>query len=371
MIFLDIALFFFIGVVLIQVIYYLYVFGKFAFLKVENNKSSQKTPVSVIICAKNEGDNLKTFLPSILKQNYPDFQVVLINDGSKDDTLEVMKTFASSNPKIKVVDVKPVETFWGNKKYPLTLGIKASKHGLLLFTDADCQPVSEYWISEMVSKFSSEKSIVLGYGAYSKIKNSFLNKLIRFETLVTAISYFSFAKMGFAYMGVGRNMAYTKTQFFESKGFMGHMNIRSGDDDLFVNQSSTKTNTAICISKNSFTASPPKTSFKAWALQKRRHISTASYYKKEHKFALALFYITNVLFWLLSFLLLAISHLPQFVIGLIAFRISIQYLIYVGSTKKLGEKDVLWMLPFLEIFLITFQMAIFITNIISKPNHWK
>lgn len=371
MIVLDIALYTLVVVVLIQVFFHLHVFGKFAFHKSKKTSNNPKTPVSVIICAKNEAENLKRFLPSVIHQDYESFEIVLINDGSSDETLEVMETFAATNHNIKIVNVATVETFWGNKKYPLTLGIKAAKHNLLLFTDADCKPLSKYWVKEMVSNFNTETSIVLGYGGYSKIKNSLLNKLIRFETVNTAISYFSFAKMGMPYMGVGRNLVYTKTQFFKVNGFMKHMHIRSGDDDLFVNEAATNTNTRICISKESFTTSVPKTSYKTWFKQKRRHVSTAKYYKLNHKIILGLFYTSSLLFWCLSILLLAFWYFPIYTLILIFIRFVTLFSSYGASMKKLGEKDLIFLLPFLEIFLIVSQLAIFISNLISKPKHWK
>src|SRR5690554_6616559 len=261
MVLLDILLYIFVAVVGIQVLYFIFFFGKFAFLK-HNKKTPINIPVSVIICAKNEAENLKVFLPSIINQDYPNFQIVLINDASYDETFEVMEEFAELHTNIKLVNVANNEAFWANKKYALTLGIKAAKHNHLLFTDADCKPVSPHWISEMAYHFSERKSIVLGYGSYAKVKNSFLNKLIRFETFLTAIQYFSFAKLGIPYMGVGRNLAYTKDEFFNTNGFMSHMYIRSGDDDLFINQVATSQNTEICFSEESFTESTPKKTFK-------------------------------------------------------------------------------------------------------------
>lgn len=371
MIILDIALYSLIVVVLIQVFFLLHLFGKLAFFKPKSVVTNSKAPVSVIICAKNEAENLKLFLPSVIRQEYENFQIVLINDGSHDDTLEVMEDFSKSHQNIKIVNVEPVEIFWGNKKYPLTLGIKAAEHNILLFTDADCKPLSKYWIRAMVSNFNPETSIVLGYGAYSKIKNSLLNKLIRFETLIAAISYFSLAKIGMPYMGVGRNLAYTKAQFFKVNGFMKHMNIHSGDDDLFINEAATNSNTRICISPDSFTTSVPKMSLKSWIRQKRRHISTAKHYKLSHKIILTLFYTSSFLFWLLSVVLLAFWHFPIVVCLLILIRLVSQFSSYGLSAKKLNETDLILLLPVLELFLIVSQLAIFISNIISKPNHWK
>lgn len=370
MIVLDVIYYAFIGVVSVQVIFHVFFFGKFSFSK-EKKQQPKKIGVSVIICAKNEAENLKRFLPSIVAQKYPDFEIVLINDASSDDTLGVMEAFEKQHDTVKIVNVKNVEAFWGNKKYALTLGIKASKYDYLLFTDADCKPVSKYWIYEMTSHFNNEKSIVLGYGAYTKIKKSFINKLVRFETLVTAIQYFSFAKLGLPYMGVGRNLAYTKKEFFNANGFINHIQVRSGDDDLFVNQAATKHNTAICYTKNSITASTPKLTFKTWFKQKRRHVSTAKHYKLKHKILLTVFYCSTFLFWFLGCVLLIALYKWPIVLLLVLSRIIIQYTVYGFSAKKLNETDVLWLLPFWEVFLVVSQLAIFINNLISKPNHWK
>ncbi|WP_405291157.1 glycosyltransferase [Algibacter sp. Ld11] len=370
MVILDLLLYAFTAVVFIQVVYYLFIFGSFAFLK-QKKPSSKKIPVSVIVCAKNEAQNLKTFIPSIIEQDYPEFEIVLINDGSHDETLDVIEEFSKTHNNIKIVNVKNIEAFWGNKKYALTLGIKASKHDYLLFTDADCKPVSKYWIKDMSAHFNDKKSIVLGYGGYSKVKYSFLNKLIRFETVMTAVQYFSFAKIGLPYMGVGRNLAYTKAEFFNANGFIQHIKIRSGDDDLFINQVANSKNTAISFSNNSFTTSVPKSSYKAWYKQKRRHVSTAQLYKTKHKILLGLFYLSNVSFWLLAITLSITMYSWHIALGLFLLRLSSQYLILGFSSKKLKEVDVLLLLPILEISLILFQFAIFINNLISKPNFWK
>ncbi|TWO34308.1 glycosyltransferase [Seonamhaeicola sediminis] len=367
---LDFVYYAFFSVVSIQVVIYIVLFGKFSFSK-QKKQSAKKIAVSVIVCAKNEAKNLKTFLPSIISQEYPDFEIVLINDASTDNTLKVMEAFKKEYNNIKIVDVKNVEAFWGNKKYALTLGIKASKNDYLLFTDADCKPVSKYWIKDMTAHFSNQRTIVLGYGAYSKIKNSLLNKLVRFETLVTAIQYFSFAKLGIPYMGVGRNLAYAKKEFFDANGFINHIQVRSGDDDLFINQVASKNNTAICYSKHSFTESIPKTTFKDWFKQKRRHISTAKLYKVKHKLLLSIIYTFTLLFWVLALILLPTLFNWRIVIILFFSRIFVQYLVYGFSAKKLDEKDLLRILPFLEFFLVFTQLVIFINNLISKPNHWK
>ncbi len=360
----------FIVTVCFQLSYFLFVFGKIAFLKQEP-LAKNDIKISVVICAKNEAENLKRFLPSIINQEYSEFQIVLINDASYDDTLLVMEDFASKHDNIKIVDVKNNEAFWANKKYALTLGIKAAKYQHLLFTDADCEPKSKHWIQEMSSHFDGEKTIVLGYGAYQKIKNSFLNKLIRFETVLTAMHYLSLTKLGLPYMGVGRNLAYTKDDFFNTNGFMSHMHIKSGDDDLFINQVANAKNTVISLTPESFTVSVPKETFSSWIVQKKRHITTAKHYKATHKIILSLYYLSQASFWLLALILLIFLFQWKIVVALIAFRFLAQYVIFYKTTKKLQENDLIILLPILDFFLVAMQLTIFISNLFAKPKHWK
>lgn len=367
---LNILLVSFIAVISIQIIYYLFIFGNFSFGKTTNG-NSQRVPVSVIICAKNEAENVKKYFPLLINQKYPEFEIVLIDDASNDETLDLFEEYEKQYSNVKLVKVQNNETFWGNKKYALTLGIKVAKYKHLLFIDADCKPASSEWISNMSMNFTPKKTIILGYGGYNKVKNSFLNKIIRFETLMTAVQYFSWAKIGSPYMGVGRNLAYKSDEFYKVNGFIDHMKIRSGDDDLFINQASTKENTTICIEPNGFTYSDAKTTFSDWFNQKRRHISTAKYYKVFDKFHLGLFYFSQLFTIILGILLLILNHQLILVVALITFRYLLAWTSLGFSASKLKESDVMYFYPFIEIILIFTQLYLFIVNLFSKPKHWK
>lgn len=367
---LDILFYSLIGITVIQLLYYVVIFGKFSFAKVQKS-NPKRIPVSVIVCAKNEAENVRNFVPLLTKQDYPDFEIVLIDDSSSDETLDIFEEFEKQYANIKLVKVQNNEAFWGNKKFALTLGIKAAKNEYLLFTDADCYPTSKEWIKEMSSNFTLKKTIVLGYGAYEKIPNSFLNKLIRFETLLTATQYFGWAKSGKPYMGVGRNLAYKREEFFRVNGFIEHMKLRSGDDDLFVNQASSSENTTVCFSKESFTYSKPKTSFKEWFDQKRRHVSTATYYKFFDRFQLALFFFSQLSFLLLAIVLLVFQHQWMIVLPIVLFRYIFTWTSLGYAANKLNEKDVIYWFPIMEIALIFTHLNVFFTNLFSKPVHWK
>jgi glycosyltransferase involved in cell wall biosynthesis len=347
----------------IQIIYFL-CFSSILFSK--EKKETKAIPISIIICAKNEAKNLKEFLPSIISQNYADFEIILINDASIDKTLKVMTAFKDNNSNIKIVNVKNNEAFWGNKKYALTLGIKTAKNEHLLFTDADCKPKSEFWIQKMTRHFSTTKTIVLGYGKY-KSDSKLVNLFVRFETLLTAIQYFSYAKLGSPYMGVGRNLAYTKSEFFKTNGFIKHIQLKSGDDDLFIQEAATKQNTTFSMD---FTISNPPSTFKEWFRQKRRHISTSSYYKFKHKFFLGFYFITKLTFFMLATLLLFFVSW-QFMVPTLALYFISFYIVFGISAKRFQEEKLIFFFPFLEIFILLFQFTIFISNTFSKPTHWK
>ena len=363
-----ILLYAFAVVVFINCCYYL-LFTKFSFLKNSTESQTPSYPISLLICAKNEAENLEVNIPLWLDQDYANFEIILINDASHDKTLDVMEKFALEDSRIQIVNVENNEAFWGNKKYALTLGIKKAKNKRLLFTDADCRPASNVWLKKMASNFSEQRQLILGYGGYNKT-SGFLNAIIRYETLLTAIQYFSYAKAGLPYMGVGRNLAYSSQLFYDNKGFISHMKVPSGDDDLFVNEVATRKNTAICFEKDAFTYSNPKRTWRAWFLQKKRHISTAKYYKTKHKILLGSFYICNVIFWVLAFLSISLLDwkIPA---ALIAFRFIFELIVIGKAALQLNEKNLIPFIPFLEIFLVLTQMSIFISNSFSKPKRWK
>lgn len=363
-------LYFFIALIVIQFVYYIGIFSKFSFTKPEAI-TPKNIPISVIVCAKNEEENVKEYIPLLAQQDYPTFELVLIDDASSDETLEVFEAFEQQYPNIRLVKVKNNEAFWGNKKYAMTLGIKAAKYEHLLFTDADCFPLTKDWITNMSAHFDRDKKIVLGYGGYTKIANSFLNKIIRYETVLTAIQYFSWAKIGKPYMGVGRNLAYKKEVFFSVNGFIEHIQIRSGDDDLFINQAANADNTIIATSPESFTYSEPKKTYKEWFNQKRRHVATAEHYKTSDQVQLSVFYAAQLLFLLVGVTLLCFQYQWILVASLMAFRYLFSWISFGFGAKKLKEKDIIYWFPLLEIWLIFMQMNIFITNIFSKPVHWK
>lgn len=355
-------------VVVLQVGYYVLLLSRFSFL-LKQNSNHKNYPVSIIVACRNEKDNLERNLPKLLAQKYSKFEIILVDDASTDDTLSIMEGFSEKHDMLHYYSIPKTDAYKGNKKNALTLGIQNAQYEHLIFTDADCEPSTKFWIEKMSAQFSGAKQIVLGYGAYRKT-SSWLNKLIRYETLMTALQYFSYAKIGLPYMGVGRNIAYTKSVFKKANGFQSHQNIKSGDDDLFINQMGTRGNTGICWQSEAHTISEPEVSLAKWLRQKRRHITTATFYKPIHQFLLGLFYGTQLLFYALFIFLLIIGYKTPFILYLIGMRYLFYFIVIFFTAKKLKEKDLVLWSPILDFFLVVSQMRIFIHNLVQKPTHW-
>ena len=324
--------------------------------------------VSVLVCAHNEAYNLSAYLYALLSQDYPTYEVIVVDDGSEDKTREVIESYMVQDKRLRITFVPKEARVRSTKKLALTLAAKAAQYDYLLLTDADCTPESTHWISEMMSGFmpsteyrvqSTEnrklttqysllntKEIVLGFGAYFYEKG-FVNRLVRYDTLFNGLHYLSAAAHGHPYMGVGRNLAYKKELFFKTGGFKKMMNNRAGDDDLFVNHVANRKNTAVVCSRDSITWSPSKTTMRDWWQQKRRHLSVSHDYRLGTKIRLALEPMSRGLFYLAVIALLVafacqpivgspLSILAALALGLFLLRWIVQTIIINLSAKRMG-----------------------------------
>ncbi|WP_158795926.1 glycosyltransferase [Pedobacter sp. L105] len=354
----------------VQLYFSLFIHLKLALVKVEDIPSQARNPLSVVICARNEAENLTKFLPAVLEQNYPDFEVIVVNDRSWDQTRVVLEGFAEQYKHLKIVTVSDGGKFIAGKKFAVTMGIKATSNEWLVFTDADCVPASDHWLLDMQQPENDNTEILLGYSPYLR-KRGLLNSLIRFETFFTAVNYLSFALKGNPYMGVGRNMAYKKSLFFRSKGFAAHMHIPSGDDDLFVNANAHSRNTEIRINLHAQVWSEPNTSFLGYLRQKKRHFGAGKLYKPAHKFILSVQIIFQFLFYVLFIALLFFKPAIYIAGGIFVLSLIIRSFIYPRLLKRLHYAGLRWWFPLLDILLFIFLVFNGILSIFVKKVKWK
>lgn len=353
---------------LVHFLFVLLVYGRLAVHKQKVTKYNSKG-VSIIIAARNESHNLFKNLPFILEQDYPEFEVIVVNHQSIDDSQYILDAYAQQYPNLKIIIVEKNKHLKYGKKLPLTIGIKGAKYEHLLFTDADCKPSGNQWLKNMSSNFDQKHQIVLGYGPYIERKG-LLNKIIRFDTAWIAMNYFSMAKAGVPYMGIGRNLAYTKSIFNKVRGFKSHYSISSGDDDLFIQEAAKKRNYTINIDHESFCYSKPVNTWRLWLKQKARHYTTAERYKVIKKLMLGI-YPLSLLVMLFSFVtLLFDSNFVWISLVIFGFILIVKWGVIGISFYKLKESKFIALLPLLDIgYAILTPIMYYATDKKSK-NKW-
>ena len=338
------------------------------------------TGVSVIVCARNEAANLRPYLKSVLEQDFPLFEVIVVNDGSEDATQAVIDEYMVQYHNLRTTFVPVDARVRSSKKLALTLAIKAARYDYLVLTDADCCPQSSKWLSLMMNGFERSESltnkygpvqVVLGYGAYFNDSHA-INTLIQYDTLFNGLQYMGFAMCGYPYMGVGRNLAYRKSLFLSRQGFSGMLNERSGDDDLFVNHVATAHNTEVVLSRDALTWSVPKTSFSQWIQQKRRHLTVAPLYKASSRLRLGLEPVMRALFYA-SFILCFVLGSPimwAIAGGAFLVRLLVQGLTMNLSSSRLGGTWFGLSLIGLDILLPLINAWLLITMHRSDHQRW-
>ncbi|MBP6065543.1 glycosyltransferase [Bacteroides sp.] len=316
----------------IQFIYYVALYNRIhrrnvACRKEEIHFTSECLPLSVVICARNESENLLRNLPSVLEQDYPNFEVVVINDGSTDESTQVLSDLEEKYPHLYHSFTPESARYISRKKLALTLGIKASKHNWLVFTEANCQPVSNQWLRLMARNFTPRTEIVLGYNSYERGKG-WRHRYIAFDSLFNSLRYLGFALAGRPYMGMGRNMAYRKELFFNKKGYSSHLNLQRGEDDLFINQIATPTNTRVETDSNAVIRMRAIERHKDWKEEKMSYLATSRCFKGFQRYLLGFETTSRLLFYatFIATLVFSIMNLHYLTTGIALFLFFIRYL---------------------------------------------
>lgn len=353
---------------LVTQVYFYLILSKALLFSKKEAKSVFNT-VSVIIAARNEKENLLNLLPALVKQNHSHFEVIIINDRSNDGTSELVNDFTLHNENFHLLDINTLPDGWNGKKNAIYKGVSIAKNDILLFTDADCLPKSDSWISEISQQFDQKTDIVLGFSPYD-IQLGFLNHFIQFETLFVGMQYLGFAERGKPYMGVGRNMAVRR-----SKYDLSHLSevsgLTGGDDDLVINHLANSRNTKVITNPNSQTVSIPETSWNDYFKQKIRHLSVGKHYQKKDRTLLGLFTLSFLLGWIFFFSLLVSSINPYFILTVYALRSLSFYIIFARIGQKLESPVKLWALPVLDLCYSIYYPLVGLRVLLTKNIQWK
>lgn len=366
----TIFFYFFVAVLAIQVIWLVTLAIAFESDRRPKQIQPPVTPVSVIVCAHDEEPNLRELVPRLLAQDHADFEIIIVDDRSNDNTYDFLLELTRQEPRVKMVRVTNLPDHVNGKKYALTLGIRAAKNDVLLLTDADCRPETNSWIGTMVAQMQPQTSIVIGFSPYYR-RAGLLNSFIRFETFITALQYIGLALLGRPYMGVGRNLAYRKSLFLDSKGFNEYLGITGGDDDLFVNRHARKANVVVAIGRHALTYSIPKETWQQFFVQKFRHLSVGRYYRAGDRILLSTFTLTWILSWACPLMLISFDSETAIIGGVFLTRwIALTWLFNTAS-KKMEVPFESWKIPFLDFIYAFYYLVAGPVALLSKKVGWK
>lgn len=367
------------SVALVSFAYQIYFYLRYIRRGGELTKRSAEVPdkdlpaVSIVVCARNEQCNLKDYLPLLLSQDYPCYEVIVVDDSSEDETKILLERCARQYSNFYHTFVPCGARVVSSKKLALTIGVKAAHYEYLLLTDADCRPMSKHWIREMVGGFAKEETeLVLGFSPYFE-KKGLLNHVIGYDTLFNGLQYMGMARAGVPYMGVGRNMAYRRSTFFAVGGFKGLLGNRAGDDDLFVNRIATRKNTRVVCNPDSLVWSVPETTWGNWLRQKRRHLSVAPQYKAGSKARLGIEPVMRGLFYasVIGSAVLGNLYVMGVVLALFLLRLLVQLLTINIAAKRLGLRGYGLGVLVYDLFLPLLTLYIMISNPLRrKPLYW-
>ena len=328
-------------------------FAKIAFNKRGHRlkRDDELEPVSVVVCARDSYEQLSELIPLLLKQDYPQFEVVVVNDCSDDETEEYLKDLERCENRIKPVQLRQHLNFFNGKKFPLSMGIKSASYDLMVLTDADCKPTSEQWLRSMVSGYGDGTEVVISHNRYRQT-GGLLNLMVRFEAVQTAMMYLSAALAGKPYRGVGKNLSYRQRLFFRNKGFTSHYAMAAGDDDVFISQTASKRNTQVVIDAENTIESDPPQNFGFWVRNRCNKYATITMLKPSARSFAALHYWSQFLFYggFIALLILKpafafASGNPLYyfltLAGCFLLRFITQMIVYRGVCKRLGESHLL------------------------------
>lgn len=346
---------------LVLTTYHLFVF-RIKTAAVSHSDSITLPGVSIVISVKNGSQPLLKNLDRLCDQHYPTFEVIIVDDHSCSEERFILEKGVLGNEKVRLIhsERKP------GKKQALTLGIQEAKHDLILCTDADCFPTGPNWIQQMVTH--SNGNMVLGYSPYEK-RSGFLNRLIRFETLMTGMQYLSWAMRGRPYMGIGRNILYPKALFQKENPYAEQQHIPYGDDDLWVQKAAGVTKIRVCYNRAAHIFSEPATSWAAWFQQKHRHLSAGHHYSPKSWWQPAGYGIALILHWMLIIPLIftgAYAWVGLFFISGLLLRWWTNLL----WTKRLGDEDTNYWFPILELVYAVYLAGMGLYALMNKKKKW-
>lgn len=319
-------------------------------------------PLSVVIVCHNQANDLRANLPSILEQDYPLFEVILVNNASTDDTEDVIKQMEAQYKNLRHTFTPDSSRYISYKKLSVTLGFRSAKYDWVVLTQPDCRPSGEFWLQRMASHFKENTDIVLGYSNYPTDEDGLLISRASFERLLKQLFYFNAAFPNKrAVGGDGCNMAVRKEIFIQKKAYATNLNLTCGEDELLIDSLASKGNTAVECSQESIIRQHTMVSEKIWSTEQYSRLETLRYLRVRGKWLHKVWGLSTCSHYLFllsgiaSVVIAAMFTFNYIAIGVIAFLMIlngiVNQIIFRRITRLLDERSCFFSLMWYELGL--------------------
>ncbi|MDR0711128.1 MAG: glycosyltransferase [Prevotellaceae bacterium] len=341
---------------LVQLYYYLVHFGRVLRFSAnpDERKDGVQLPVSIVICAKNEQRNLKKNLPLFLQQDYPHFEVVVVNDGSTDESEMLLYDLKQHHSNLQITTIEQDRKFVHDRKLAITVGIKAAHYDNIVFTEPDCAPPSNRWLATLSGAFGEGGEVVVSY-CCNRQRRGIAGKIMRADSVFSALFSLHAAIKGKPYRSAIKNMGISQALFFRSKGFARCNAYPQSEETLFLCRSANRKNTRVALSRDAILSSSQQLTFGQWFQQKCIYASLVSMGKRGKKHLRAEM-ISRALFFLCIAAFIGIAALRHAYLPLAAaaplliVRFVAKAVVLSKAAKKLQERGAAAWLLLYDIF---------------------
>ena len=359
-------------VTLIQLVYYYVIYGRFAFHRKKSALGFRDIPVSVVIVVRDDAALAVQNLPQLLDQQYSSYEVVIVNDRSRDEnSLQAIREYRDRYPNVKLVDLSTAVSTSRGKKMAISMGVKCATYDHILLTAPNCKPASRQWLSKMAQNFQFQQRIVLGYNTFEKKKGIYSHFLL-YDNLIGAVQYFAHALMHTTYRGDLNNVAFVRQLFYKQNGFIAYNHLLYGEEDIFIHRAATSNNVAAEYDPDAATLQQHTPSYGYWRLHKVSLFFTRKFNSLKNRILLSGYELTNLLFYLLLGLSIATClHQPlglYITIGIAVLRIASLYVVMGIAAAKLHEKQNIPSLLFYDLLFAILNPLLWLS---AKLHHKK
>ncbi|MBR3021695.1 MAG: glycosyltransferase [Bacteroidaceae bacterium] len=337
-------------------------------------------PLSVIITVSNQDYLLQKNLPAVLEQDYPDFEVIIVDDNSTDETADILQQLQYRYPRLRTTFVPPTSRRISHRKLALTLGIKAAVNEWLVFTDADCRPASNQWLRCLASRLQknsqpkTESSVdaVIGYTGYERS---------RFDIQLRGLRLLGLATHGKAHMAYGTNLLYRRSIFFDAKGYSSHLHLERGDDDIFVNAHIRPRSIRAAVGPDATILCTDNTR-RHWRLERMGRLATRRYLRGIQPFVLSFDTLTRILYLaatlatilacIFSASVISLWWIPLTAAAVLwAVRYALGWIVWNRAARALGDKAYGPVMPLMEVWHPIQELSLRIQYLFSSKQRYR